>query len=485
MKVAVKAITEVINKISNITAGDKQIPGVLFSLSENQLDVCYSDGHKSFIQRVAVTTEEGDKIGSVAVDFAQLQRAIMNCQPYDRIAVDEISIKYNDNTLGIKAEQIYREVGEDGSIAREQKVAEKKMNIPWKEPGSDMRSSVLTRMNYESIFEAEGKTDEYNKDELIDALNRTTSEKNKTIYFSRKTQSVFVQNQAHLTAIPISRLKELTDEEKDTIRGELTEAGTFTDEAYKSAIDSAQNRINYSMAINTQHAKAITSVFSGISADTIYVLPTEQKFVKMFVDTEDEHIGFWFELAQSSKAHTGAFERYSSLGYKSYQTNFLRAVLVNSVESALKATNSEKVAVQFKETENGIALIVNAESSQKSIADAYDIVADDIIDPTHDLTAKTFNISLNVLSDMLKQLKTNLVAFDFDCGENGVNCIRISEIDDIKLGEEYIKARQRTEELCKQQAVPFDANSTPTPVELKLDYRNRILNVKQFTMLAK
>ena len=53
------------------------------------------------------------------------------------------------------------------------------------------------------------------------------------------------------------------------------------------------------------------------------------------------------------------------------------------------------------------------------------------------------------------------------------------------MKEEFAKAREKTKELCAQQAIPFDPASTPTPVELKLEYRIRVINTKQFTMLAK
>lgn len=484
MKVGVKAFTEVINKISNITSGDKQVPGVLLDLSENQLDICYSDGHKSFTQRVEVQTEEGDKLGKIVVDFAQLQRAVATCQPYGKIVVTDISITYGENTITLSVEQVYKEVGEDGNITKEQKVAEKKIDLAWKEPDADMRAAILTRMDYNSIFESDTKPDEYKKDELIEALNKTSTEKSKVVYFSGKTQSVFVQNQAHLTAVPISKVKELTDEEKDAIRGELTEAGTFTDEAYAKAINDEENRIHYSLAMDTKNARIITSVFNSIEADTIYVV-SKDKFISMYVDTDTEHIGFWFEMAMASKAHTGAFERYNSLKYSSYQVLFLKDVLVDSVESALKATSSEKVALQFLETEDGIVLMLNASSSQKSIADSYKVIPDNIVDPTKDLISKSFNVSLQVISDMLKQLKTDFVALDFDCGENGVNCIRLAEVDYPKIEEEFKKAREKTKELCAQQAIPFDPASTPTPVELKLEYRIRVIKTRQFTMLAK
>ena len=45
MRVDINKITSTINKISDMTSGEKIIPGVMLNLSENNLDVCYADNN--------------------------------------------------------------------------------------------------------------------------------------------------------------------------------------------------------------------------------------------------------------------------------------------------------------------------------------------------------------------------------------------------------------------------------------------------------
>ena len=486
MKANIGDITSAISKISDITSGDKQIPGVMLDISENLLKVCYSDGHKSFTEHIEVETEETDRMGAIAVDFAQIKRAIDNCQPSGIIKVDSINFEIKDKVLTVSAEQLFEHTDDDGNLIDTQKMGKKSMDLLWTEPGSDMKSAILLRMKYDDIFESDATDDEFDKKELIDALSRTSTEKGKQIYLSTKTQTVFVANQAHVTSVPISKGKLLTQEELDTIRANMTEAGTFTEDAYKEEIKKSENRIHYSVTIPQNIAKAIIGVFGKTKSDKLY-LHTKEKFCSIFIDTEDEHIGFWFEMPPASKAHIGSLERYNSLGYRSYQVSFLREFLVNNVKSALNATKSEKVAFTFvvNEETQRLELRIASGSAGASISDVYNVAVNTVVDPDNNITSKQFTISLSVFMAMLEQLKTPHVALDLDCNAEGITCIRLAELDIQKETDKYIEARRKTEELCASQGIPFDPNSTPTPVDLKIGYRLDTLLTKQFTMLAK
>ena len=489
MKVSVSSITSAVNKINDITSGDKQIPGVLLDLSDGLLKVCYSDGHKSFTENVSVETEETDKIGGVVVDFSQLKRAVDNCQPSGIIKIDEITFEYKERVITVSADQKFNEVDENGSVVASRKLGKKSMDLAWTEPGSDMKSSILLRMKYDDIFESDGVDDELDKKEFLDALGRTSVEKGKQIYLSTKTQTIFVANQAHVTSVPISKGKTLTQEEMDAIRAELTEAGTFTEDAYNETIKKAENRMHYAVVMTQNIAKAVIGVFSKVSSDKVY-LHTKDKFCSIFVDTEDEHIGFWFEMSQASKAHIGSLERYNSLRYQTYQTSFLREFLASNVKSALNATKSEKVTFEFAISEETgmMELVMSAGSSAASVSDTYRTALSTVLDPEGTLVGKKFTVSLKVFSDMLDQLKTDNVALDFECTE-GATCIRLAELDFNKEQEEYKKARELTKKNCEAQGIEFrdlnEDNPTPTPVELRWGYRLKTLNVKQFTMLGK
>lgn len=485
MKVSIGKITSAINKISDITSGDKQIPGVLLDLSENLLKVCYSDGHKSFIEHLEVETEDTDKMGAVAVDFSQIKRAIDNSQPSGNIKVTDVKFVYKNNVITVVADQMLEEKDKDGNVVNVRTLAQKSMDVAWVEPGSNMRSAILTRMKYEDIFTSDSADDELNTKELIDSLNRTSTEKGKQIYMSTKTQTIFVMNQAHLTSVPISKVKTLTQEEMDEIRATLNEAGTFTEETFAKEIENAENRLHYAVVMNQQIAKSIIGVFGKVSADNVY-MHTKEKFCSMFVDTENEHVGFWFEMPPASKAHIGSLERYNALEYKSYQLTFFREFLADTIKSSLNSTKSEKVAFKFEiNADNNLELVIVSGSTQASISDTYRITVENITSITDDIISKTLTVSLSVFSAMLSQLKTERVALDLNCGPDGSTCIRLAEVDNAKMASEYMKGRAKTEELCKQQGIPFDPNTTPTPVEIKLDNRLNTLAVKQFTMLSK
>ena len=131
MKVSIEKITSAIGKISDLTSGDKSIPGVMLDLSENLLKVCYTDGHKSLIEKLEVATEDGDNLGQIVVDFVQLSRAISNCQPSGSIKVSDVKFEYKTEKriLTISVDQMFENRDAEGNIIEEKKMGNKKMDL--------------------------------------------------------------------------------------------------------------------------------------------------------------------------------------------------------------------------------------------------------------------------------------------------------------------------------------------------------------------
>lgn len=497
MIIDVKKITSAINKVADITAGDKLVPGIMLSLNKYNEDdntgvlkVCYTDGHKALIEELDVQVEENDHIGDIIISFEQMKRAIGNCQPSGIINTDAgIKIEYLDNKIiRVSAEQFMHLYDTEGNVTENRKIAVKKMDLAWTEPGSDIKSSILTRMKYDTIFTPDGGMDQYDKAELVNALSKTSVEKGKNIYISANVQSVFVANQAHVTAVPVSKLK-LTQENIDEIENELKEKGEYSEERLSAEIEKRANRVNQSIVLTQTMAKALIGILGKCEADLVFV-HRRDKCCNIIVENDNEKVGIWFEMAQASKAHIGAFERYNSYEYKTYQILFIREFLANNVKSALESAKADKVALKFETTELEVPncdkdLVIACSNSGASIADSYRVNPDDLIDAAGGIDSKSFTVSLQVLNDMLAQLKTSYVAFDINVDNNGLVCLRLAEVDSEKLEEEYKKARQEVERQCKERNEQFVADETPTPVELKLNYRVNILETKQFTMLAK
>lgn len=493
MKVSIDKIVSAVNKLSDVITSEssKQVPGVMLEMSENLLKVCYFNQHTAFTENIEVETDETDKMGAYVVDSAQLKRAINSCKPTGKIKVEEVYITVKDKIMTISAEQMYADTDAEGNVVGTRNIANKSMDLAWVEAGSDLRSSIFTRMNYDDIFVSDGIDDVFDKAELLDALARTSTEKGKQIYISTKTQTIFVSNQAHVTAVPVSKAKVLNQEELDTIRAELTEAGNFSDETYAEAIAKAENRMHYSIVMTQAIAKAIIGVFGKVQTDSIYV-HTKDKFCSVFVESDGEHVGLWFDMPVASKAHIGALDRYNSLKYDTYQLSFLRDFLVDSISSASEI-NKGAAIFKFEQNEDTgeLELVIKAGSSQASVSDVYKVKASTatITDASAEsvfgtLLDKEFKVSIEVFKAMLDQLKTDIVTLDINC-ENDASTIRLAELDFAVEEECYKEARRETERLCKEQGIAFDASSTPTPSSLKTGYRASTLKTKQFTMLAK
>lgn len=491
MKLGISKITSAINKIYDLTSGDKSIPGVLFrpNKEENKLSVCYYDGHKAFVEEIEAVYEDNDKLDDFVVDFDKIHRAILNCQPSGIIKVSEVEFKFiSDSIVRVSAEQFMEVADGDGNVSGTRKMANKKIDLKYVNANADMKSSLLTRMKYDTIFEPDDSTDEYDKSEFIDALGKTSIEKNKNIYISANVQQMFVSNQAHVTAVPVKGF-EVTLEDMDNIRAELVEKNQFTEEKYQEEIKNYRNRVHQSVVLGQSVAKSLIGILNKCKADKV-LLHKRDKFCNLMIDTDEEKVGIWFEMPVASKAALGALERYNSLGYKTYQMMFFREFLDNNIKSALNATKSEKVVFSFEDTEiedavSDIDLVIGSANSVSSMTDVYRVNPDDYISLQDDLKTKTFSVSLKVFSDMLSQLKTEYVALDINIGEADSICIRLAEVDREKMAEEYVKAREKTAEICSANGVEFDPNSTPTDVETKLNYRVNILKTKQYTMLAK
>lgn len=483
MQIALGKITDAINVISDITTGDKQIPGVMLDLNGSTLKVCYSDGHKATIQDVEVEPEADDHQGQVVVEFALLLRAIQNCQPSGIIKVSKVQFKYlADNIISVMADQNLEETDENGAVVDTKKIAEKKMDLKWKEPGSDLRTSILTRTNYANIFASE-VNDTYDRKEFIDDLVRNAVEKGKTVYFSSVNQCAFVSNQSWVTSVPVSQY-EVSQEEKDEIRGKLVEAGTFTDESYAKEVAAAEHRIHQSITIRQELAKPLSSILSKFTSDKVYV-NKEASNCNIYIDSDTEKFGVWFEMPSAQKTATGALSRYNEMKFGNYQITFIKDFLDNNIKSALNATKSERVQFKFQpstEDASMLQLVIEGGSASASTADTYRITPSDIVDVANDLSTKAFNISLDAFNQMLSQIKTSYVAVDFNVDADMV-CMRVAELDDEKL--ETVVGKIVADTKQKYAANMADPNYIVELNQLKINARTSVIKTRQFSMLAK
>ena len=217
-------------------------------------------------------------------------------------------------------------------------------------------------------------------------------------------------------------------------------------------------------------------MLSKVKSDKIY-LEKVDAFCNIFVDNDEEKFGIWFKIPQGTGMHINFVDRHTALGYTTYQMTFLKDLFQNAVSQALTTTKSEKVELKFNAVENSednkveYEVSINGGSASASTSNMSKFKAEDVVDTLGDLSSRSLNISLKVLDDMIKQLKTDLIAFDVDISTDDKVCIRLAEIDMEKRAAQYQIMRMGLDD------------NTPTPIESKLEARNETLIVKEYTTL--
>lgn len=471
MKVLVQDITSAVAKITELVNGDKTVTGVLLKCCGDKLKVCYSDGNRSLIEIIDVVEEDGDIKDDIVLDYSRLCGALNNCQPSGRIVVDYIGIKFTgERTVEIHAEQKCLVSEEDSDNPEYRVMAVKKMALNWTKASDSLKTAILGRIDYDNILNTH-VSDEWEIEELVEVLSKTSTEKGRVVYMSPSIQKVFVANIAHVTAVPVSEV-EVTPMDIEVLRKELEESGEI--EQFEERKSKLYHRMNFPGTITTAIAKKVCGILNKCGKGLKVYTHTANGFLTIVV--EGETVGIMVDMPQGSKAQTGQFEKFSSIEYSSYQLDFVREFLSDAIKSAVASTNSEKLMLTFKVGDSGEAvLVIRASNGTASVNDEYKVTAADCIDTLGDLDGRQIKVSIKVINDMINQLKEDIVAMDIQMYDDGTVCIRLADIDNDRLREEYYNAREKL----------GLSDIDPTPDEEKVKYRAKVLRTTQYNIAGR
>lgn len=473
MKIDISAITGVVNKINEVVSGERVVPGIILNICDNELSVYCTVSKKSFVERVECETEEGDVKGKVFITYEQFERAISNCQPSGAIVVREISINFVSSNM-LKVSAVQELLVESDGVSEYRSMAKKEMDINYMlvDGSKDQRVVLLNRTNYEAMFESETAPDTWDRTELMNMFNSMSFEKGKVVYMSPKTQKAFVVNTAFTCAVPISS----NEEAIDAVFGAMpTPVANDDNSGNVEDVSDTSRRLTYQIIITAANAKCIASVLSKMKDDTVKMF---KKSDFLFVYNENETVAISFDTAKGSSVHTNNFNTFSSLPYSKYQITFVREFLADSIKSALNSSKSEKIELTFKKSEtniSGYCMVINSSNSGSNINDTYSVELDSVVDTNGTLEGDKITMSLKIFSDMLSQLKSTMVAFDIAEIQSGQMCLRLAELNDDKVYREWKIARHNL----------GIGEDEPTPVEVKIGYRDKTLDTCQYCMISR
>ena len=435
-----KELTNAVSNISTLISGEdsKSIPGVLLDIGEG-VRIRFSNNRKTFDRPLKnFVREDIDIDGRFALEYEPLVRAIANCQPIGRIQVNEIKLTQLEKTFEVSAEQKLV-IGEDELGNEVTKLASvKKMTIPYRLAGNDMKSAVLVRANYEGIFDTDG-ADLWDIDEFKRIVDKLAPEKQRAVYLVSNWRIGFVCNQAHVTVVPVEH-----DFQNNVI-------------VMESSIKPVVN--------------ILTKVRSEVGVNQVYVKNIDDKFLAFF--TEDMSCGIMIEAVKASRILVQNLQNYQDLTYDTYQLSFYNDVLKDNIRTAMTSSTGDDVTLKFEQSEDGeLELLIKVGGSSMTNEPRIGVVGAVLAD---DITTQEFPISLKVMSDILSQLDTELVAFDVSVREDGTRNLRLAEISTDTLVEE-------TENLCREKGL---TDGTQLSDDDKRSIRDKIIVTEQFTTMKR
>ena len=383
----VTELTDAMNKINAIMSEEKVVAGVLFEFGNTSADISCSNGRKAVTSKIdcEIDGDFNPEKGNIIIDYVAMQGIVNSCQPRGSIVVNQLVLDIKDSTVEFTIEKQIRTIKENEEVMQLGGV--NKTEIAWKKPDSDMRTAILTRVNYSELYEHDNY-DTYTVLELRQALSRVITEKNKIVYLSSRQEKVFVANNAYMITIPL--------------------------------LDK-----HVSVILNVANAKAlVTSILKQKENDVLQV-SVKEKFVK--VSNEEKTFACLLEMGTAIDNNLTVMDRYTKLNYTTLQVDLYREMLIDTLNSIAGATSGEKVRIMFSYQEDGavLELIVPKESS--SVKGGYKVVCEGTIG---EFDNSVYEIGIKTLLDMTSKCNTDYIGFDLCVdSEQNIKALRISEMD--------------------------------------------------------
>lgn len=446
MQVSLSGLSKAMAKVRSFADGNNNVPGVMFDIHEQYMDVCYSDGKKAVIEQVNVHDNDQSVMGRIVLPFSRMMSIIDILQPTGHVATSDLDMKFLPNSImeisAVKSMTVYESAGqseesteapaEDGEVgadwdspeyaqqaiegaapqtaiqseqADEEEVIQESIivskfdqRINYERPEDNLRYGILSRMNYEDIFvgsDGESTSDftVWDISQFREVLSRTSIEKGKTVYVSKNEQCAFVCNLAYASNIPVS---------------EVGDNG---------------------FVVSTSLAKSIIDILGKVDTDGSKILVKNKDSRYVCIINDKGTFGLWFEMAPASRTDAATIHRYKERKYGSFRVAFSREAFQNVLNSAISVDKTEKTVLEFVMEGNGPALHIVSNNSGASISNDFKIMATSKFTHLEVMLAEKLPMSIKVLSDMVNNCVSDYIEFALDTDEAGGRYIRIGDID--------------------------------------------------------
>lgn len=389
MIVKLSELSSAVAMVKSFASDMKQgVPGILLNGADGTLSVGYTDGRKAVFKKMDAEFADGEQFGQLIVPYKTFVDIIHICQPVGYVWTKDIELVVEEgNTLRVSAEKCVNvDTGEEEEQVKV--VSRLKQSIRFNRPDEDKRQSILSRMDYDSMFEHE-IFDAWDKEELLKLLGRLSKEEDKTILISKNQKSASVANLTYSAYIPCE---------------EVEQCG---------------------VCVTAKLAKAIMEILGKTSCSDLEIATMDNKYCT--VTTSDNMTGIWFEMAKPSRMAIQTVQNFLDIKYDSCRLVVLREAIADIVGCCIAVNNgSESMRMTFEENAEGFTEIRFGGVSTASKTNDFSVATEECTCNLDNLAELSLEINLTTIGDMLGLCKYAYVVIDIVTNDTG-KYIRISD----------------------------------------------------------
>lgn len=444
MRFDLKEITRAVSKVGDINIEETNIPGMLLipNKEEGTMRIGFFNSRKALTDKINVEFDEGDPSDKFKVEYNEFMEALNCFQPSGIIKVETVEARFEDGENGSKT-MVMSVNGFADVMISETETQRKKCStktkavmikmIPAGAEVTDAKCKLLTRFDYDSIFQMEDM-DTWEREEIVSLFSSVSIDKNKTLYVAPKSKSVFVCNKSSIVEAPF---------DKD---------------------------ITSPLSLGSSDVKAILNILGKSESETVFMRNKDNRYC--YICDDEGKTGIWLEMKPVNTVDVNALGTYKSKRYCTYQLTFYRDFISDMIKTAVN-NNMDKVNLTFKAGDEGITMRIENAIFSKS-KDKYELATDSYYDGKGDIESAKISVSLKILQQIITSFKEDNIMIDIDIDENNVRAMRIAEPDYEKMSEVL---SERKMELGMDITEPLSSKEIA-------ELRGKFLGTRSYSMLG-
>jgi hypothetical protein len=406
MKVDLMTLISSVSNIKILTSDINSTQYIMLDFQKDLINVCYSDGKISYIEKIEAESDENDVEDKVVVDLDALIQKLDVYRPTAELQVDPLIIKFDgEDALSMTCKKFINQIqldengdmidnGNGEALTARVESSNMRTNLKYHKINDSIKFSMTTRMDYSAIFAGEGWITSGVKElkSLFTKLSKTDGARE--CYLSPKMSAGFAVGTGYTIFLPV----------------------TF-------------GIVPCSLTVSS--VKKLTQIISKFKDETVNIISEGSQFLK--VTSEDSRVGIVFEQCPAVRQQLSTLGTFRDLDYSNQGLLFIKAALADMVRGTITVSGAKSdTDIGFSIKDNVVVASTIKKGTGNGI-DNLDVYAYSVIGDINQFDGYKINVSFDLLKLILDNCDGNAIEFGF--AENGDDkYLRITDIS--KQGKE-------------------------------------------------